>query len=299
MKMNMRTKPNLRRDESGLALVSVLWALSILSLIAAAMMSSSTLSYRMERNDWQRLQTQMLAQSAIERAILGIADTRVEKRWRIDGVPEDFSIGDAHVRVRVQDEFGKIDLNAAAGDLLKGLLNSAGLPDAEAKTLADHIVDWRTPSDERDSKERNPAGSSAASYGYQPRYGPFQSVDELKLVMGMTPALFARIEPAITIYSKKADIDQRVAPKEALLALPDMDEQKADEIIADRSNPAGSLEHEASSAMPGILDPATQPSGQVFAITAEVQSAKQRVVKEAVVELTGDAKRPYLVLSWN
>jgi general secretion pathway protein K len=288
----------LRRDERGLALVSVLWALSVLSLIAAAMMSSGILSYRMERNDWQRLQAQALAEFAINRAILGLTDERVEKRWRVDGVAQDFSLGDARLRVRVQDETGKIDLNTADGDLLKRLFLSTGVPVDQADALANRIVDWRTPNDDKNPDSVKQTNIAPANAGYRPRNGPYQSVDELELMVGMTPALFARIAPAITIYSKGADINQQVAPREALLALPDMDEQKADAIISARTDPAGSPGQQANGTKLGLIDTAIPPNGRVFSITVEVLSARQRVMEEAVVELTGDSKRPYLILGW-
>jgi general secretion pathway protein K len=39
----------------------------------------------------------------------------------------------------------------------------------------------------------------------------------------MTPALFAQVKPALTVYSGRQFIDPQVAPREALLALPGMD----------------------------------------------------------------------------
>lgn len=285
-------------DERGLALVSVLWALSILSLIAAAMMSSSVLSYRMERNDWQRLQMQTLAEFAINRAILGLDDGRPEKRWRIDGVPQDFVIEGAHVRVAIQDERGKIDLNAAGDDQLRQLFLSAGAAADEAEALTHRIVNWRVQNDEKDPENAAEADKAPAKPGFRPRNGQFQSVDELKLVTGMTPALFARVERAITVHSKQALIDQSVAPKEVLLSLPDMDEQKAEAIIATRANPTGPLAGSPSGANSSIISPAIPLNGRVFTITAQVVRGKLHAIEEMVVELTGDPKRPYLILSW-
>lgn len=286
------------RDERGLALVSVLWALSILSLIAAAMMSSSVLSYRMERNDWRHLQAQTLAQFAINRAILGLTDARDDKRWRIDGVPEDFTVGDARVEVRVQDEIGKIDLNAADGSVLKQLFISAGVGVDEAGTLADRVVAWRAARDQDNPDDMDQASKAAANTSFRPRNGPFQSVDELQLVAGMTPELFERIAPAITVYSKQSSIDQQVAPKEALMALPDMDAQKANAIIVARANPTGFTTDQTNGTKLGVLDASIPPNGRVFSITADADSAGLRVTEEAIVELTGDAKRPYLFLGW-
>ncbi len=181
------------------------------------MLSTSVLSYRMVRNDWSRVKAETLAEAAINRTILALTDARAEKRCRIDGVPQDLAFGSTHVTVRVQDEFGKIDLNAADGTVFKSLLELAGVPFEDADKLAARIVDWRTPYEEKERDNAKPINDETASTGYRPRNAAFQSVDELKLVAGMTPQIFARIAPALTVYSKQLEIDQDVAPREALL----------------------------------------------------------------------------------
>ena len=64
----------------------------------------------------------------------------------------------------------------------------------------------------------------------------------------MTPALFARVRPALTVYTKRPMFDPNTAPKEALLALPGNDEARVENILAERaqtpgetSNPAGTI----------------------------------------------------------
>ena len=47
----------------------------------------------------------------------------------------------------------------------------------------------------------------AAGYAYGPRDGPFETVEELKLVMGMTPLLFEALAPVLTIYSQTPWVD--------------------------------------------------------------------------------------------
>ncbi len=84
------------------------------------------------------------------------------------------------------------------------------------------MIDWRTPKNTRSLNGATADDYRNAGYAWLPRGGPFQSVDELALVMGMTPQIFARVAPALTVYSHQRDFDLRVAPKEALLAVPGM-----------------------------------------------------------------------------
>src|SRR5262249_27582704 len=138
------------------------------------------------------------------------------------------------MQTRIQDELGRIDLNFTDSPMLISLFQSAGLDFQTASSLVDKILDWR---DATPFKRLNGAKDQDyrdAGYAYRPRNGAFQSLDELQLVMGMTADLFRRVEPALTIYSGRQFFDPQVAPREALLALPSMDETKVAALIAAR-----------------------------------------------------------------
>ncbi len=285
-------------DRRGFALLSVLWGLAILSIAAASLAASTGLSYRTERNALRRTERETLMEAAINRAILALVDQRVEKRWRIDGAVYDFTFGGAKIRVSIQDELGKIDLNAGDPSLLLGLLRSAGLGADEAASLADKILDWREVGDAHRLNGAKEPAYRAAGYVYGPRNGPFQSIDELKLVMGMTPELFARFAPAITIYSGRPLIDPQTAPREALLALPNMDAASADALLAARDDGATPTAG-AQTPPAGIIDPAISLAGRAFAIRAEIDDGGIRQRREAVIRLTDNAAQPYWVLAWN
>jgi len=285
------------RKRRGFALLSVLWGLSILSIIAASLLTSTDLSYRMERNALRRTEREMLVEAAINRAILALVDRRTEKRWRVDGAIYDFAFAGAEIRVSIQDELGKIDLNASDGSLLQGLLRSAGLGADDAASLVDKVLDWREAGDAHRLNGAKEAAYRAAGYVYGPRNGPFQSIDELAMVMGMTPALFARLAPAITIYSGRPVIDPQTAPREALLALPTMDETSVDALLAARYD-GGTLTSGGQTAPAGIIDPAISLAGRAFTIRAEIDMGGVRQRREAVIRLTDNAAQPYWVLAW-
>src|SRR5262245_31425353 len=120
-----------REAERGFALISVLWAISILSLIAASILSTASLSYMMERNSLRRAEAAHIADFAIDRAILALLDARPDQRWRVDGVPRLLTLFGTRVELVVQDQLGLIDLNQADTSLLTRLFQSAGLPLAE------------------------------------------------------------------------------------------------------------------------------------------------------------------------
>jgi general secretion pathway protein K len=283
------------RDERGFALVSVLWAVAVLSLIAMSLLTSSTLSYQMQRNLWQEALIKAAADAGVHRAIVGLIDARPEKRWRVDGVPTAWTYQGLNVRVTIQDELGKIDLNAADNDLLIRLLEWAGLSPAQASALDDKILDWRDATDTHRLNGAKATQYEEAGYKYRPRNGPFQSVDELSLVMGVTPQLFNKIRPALTVYSGKRFIDPQAAPREALLALPGMDPQAADQIIRAREATNAT---DTQGTPSGVLDPSASFVGRAFTITSDIAVGNFKVTRRAIVRLTEDATRPYWMLMW-
>jgi general secretion pathway protein K len=63
------------------------------------------------------------------------------------------------------------------------------------------MLDWRQ-SDDNDQKgpARKMAQYRAAGLDYAPPGAPFESLDEIQRVIGMTPDLFRRLKPNLSIY---------------------------------------------------------------------------------------------------
>jgi len=276
-------------------LAYVIWGIGLLSYIAVSLLWSGNVSYQLVRNVTEVAQLDATVEAAINRAVLGLLDPRYDRRWRADGVAQEFSFGGARIRVAIQDELGRIDLNHADGTLLIGLFQSVGLNSSSASRLVDKILDWRDSTGLRRLNGAAAPDYRAAGLSYGPRNGPFQSVDELKLVMDMTPELFRRVEPALTVYSGRQFIDPQFAPPEALLALPAMNADGATSFIAARSNQANGS---AAGTRAGIIDPTVPLRGRAFAIRADIDKPTSTVSREVVVRITDDPAQPYWVLSW-
>lgn len=71
-----------------------------------------------------------------------------------------------------------------------------------AQTPADRILDWREPGIGKRLNGAKAEDYRAAGIVYGPRKAPFESVEEVKLVMGMTAQLFDALAPALTVYSQ-------------------------------------------------------------------------------------------------
>ncbi len=283
--------------QRGWALIATLWVLAILSMLAAASQTLTLTSAKTEHRAQDAARAASDLDAAVARAAAGIVDPDLNQRWRIDGEARRFTFDSLPLDVAVQDQLGCLDLNAADISILRQLLQSAGLAPAAADALADHILDWRSSADLHRLHGATDADYAAAGLGYRQRHGPFQTIDELKLVMGMTPALFERLRPALTVYSHRPGFDATTAPREALMALYFNDPKQVDAAMAERQG-AGLSSNNGLSVPRGILGPSGAPAGRAFAVDAALVLNGKRFTRRAVIEMTGDDRQPYFVLAW-
>jgi general secretion pathway protein K len=217
--------------------------------------------------------------------------------WTTDGAVHAWKDDDIALTATAVDESAKIDLNAAAEPLLRGLLQNVGGLDADAtQQVLEAMLDWRDADDLVRPNGAEAADYRAAGRKYVPTNGPFESVGELQRVLGVTPALMARIADSLTVYSRQAGINPATATREVLLALPGITPEQVDAFIAARREalanklPVPPLpQAQAFAGMAGavwrIHTEATLPDGVTFA-------------RDAVVRPSAEPRRPLVILLW-
>jgi general secretion pathway protein K len=165
-----------KKHQHGIALVLVLWATTLLTVIAASFAFSMRTDTLLAQNLAASARAQALADAGVQRALYEmfkpIADLQ---RWKGDGVPHQWEFGGGKLSIMVLDVSGKIDLNSASDDLLKGMLKSVGLTDEESNILLDAIVDWRDGDDLPRPKGAEVAEYKAAGLKYRPSNAPFDT----------------------------------------------------------------------------------------------------------------------------
>jgi general secretion pathway protein K len=109
---------------------------------------------------------------------------------RGDGRWQSEEFGGGGYWVRVVDESGKINLNQVDEATLRQAFVNLKFDVKESEALTDAILDWR----DTDSLVRMHGAESddylAQKVPYPAKDGPFDTLDELLLVRGVTPALF-------------------------------------------------------------------------------------------------------------
>ncbi len=117
----------------GLALIAVLWVLALLSLVAASFTRTTRTEVNLARNLMASAEAEALADAGAYLAILALLDPDPAKRPRADGTAYRLAFAGAEITVSVQDEAGRIDLNAAPDALVQGLLLSAEIEGPNGK----------------------------------------------------------------------------------------------------------------------------------------------------------------------
>ena len=74
-----------------------------------------------------------LGRSSIWLAVTDLLKPKAKRLWQKDGKTETLNYDGAEVRVQIQDEAGKIDLNAAEQALLEGSLRSTGIGETQIR----------------------------------------------------------------------------------------------------------------------------------------------------------------------
>src|SRR5258707_9377528 len=234
----MRARGNRQRPEAqrGRALVLVLWLTVMLTVIAGSFAYGMRNEALAARNALSWAQARAVADGAIYRTAFELLRPKVSPDvWAADGSVHVWDDAGTRIAVSAIDEYGKIDLNTAPDALLKGLLMTAGgLDDPSAAQLVDAIGDWKDPDDLRRPNGAEAADYKAAGSPYLPANSFFETVAELQRVLGMTPALYAKLADNLTVHTRMSGINPLYASRAALLAMPGATSSVVDTYLAQR-----------------------------------------------------------------
>lgn len=219
-------------SQVGVAMVVVLWMVSLMAIMAGSFSLSTQRNTGLVANAQDRARGLALADAGVHYAMLMLSWPNPLKRWRGDGKPYFVDLPGGRVRLVVLDESGKIDLNAASEQTLRLLLGKVVDNPDMAAALADKIMDWR---DSDNLKRLNGAEDKdyqAAGKAYLPQNKNFQALEELQMVLGITPALYKQLEPLLTIYTGQDGLNPQKAAPETLMRVYGLDEKTVADYVA-------------------------------------------------------------------
>lgn len=207
------------RGQKGLALVLVLWVISLLTVMALGVSSTGRTELELMRGQIDAVRFRALADAGVNFAAMKMLAATDEYPWWPDGIPQVWRFGGADLQIAVSDEGGRINLNKASFEQLLGLFQAIGLSDADSEALADAIVDWRDTDDLHRASGAEDKDYWGQERAFGSKDGPFDSVEELQQVYGMSREIFALVAPALTLHSSGARINRTYASELVLAAI--------------------------------------------------------------------------------
>jgi general secretion pathway protein K len=267
-----------QRDD-GFVLVFVLGMLALLAVVAAGLMASAHLQTKARRALNAGLELTAAADGVTRLVAYRLGEQRNGARlpvpFAVDGRLMECGFGSAFASFRVQDQAGLVDLNAAPLGQLVRLLQMVDA--ATPSRLAAAIVDFRDADD-----VALPGGAEATDYRragflHGPKNAPFEAVEELDQVLGMTPATFARLRAVVTVHGE-AELNAAVAP----------DALRTVFALA----PAGAGPTGAQ------IRPGARGRARIFGIEVQVRRGNEAANRSAIVEFSEAAPSGFLIRSW-
>jgi type II secretory pathway component PulK len=218
----------------------------------------------------------------------------LEDPWREpqDLMVPEMAFGDARYALLLRDVGSALNLNEASEEMLRLFFSQGlGVDYAEADDLAQAILDWR---DEDEIPRLN--GGEREQYLDDealvlPPNRDFVEIDELRHIRGMTPGLYVKAAPHLTLIGD-GDINLNSAPEPVLLAVPGMDPAGATALIQLRDS--GYLprsDRDLYRLLPGAMGAIFEQQGRNFTgrttyTTDQVEILAQGWVDGGVVQVT-------------
>ena len=280
-------------------MVLVLWVLSLLIIMAGSfalsMRRESALISVLKNN----AHAKAIAESGISLAEMMLLSPDPSKVWRADGSIYEIRASDAIIRIRLQSEAGKIDINKADQAVLQSLMAFAPVDSEQQGKLVDAILDWRDADnlvriDGAEKEEYQEAGLN-----YEPRNKPFESTEELQLVLGMNKKVLAWLDPLVTIYSNQPRINYQVASKEVLQAMPGLDAGIIDSFVIMRMESAkNNLPAPAFPLNTGSSNTAGQNDILTLISEAIVDDESRAMLSVVITKSNSNENMPFQILKW-
>lgn len=283
--------------QSGLALVIVIWILTLLTLMAG----SFAMTMRRDTSVSTALKTSAEALATAEGGIM-LAEFMLTQndpalRWLADGTVYRLPLVDGELRVRISSETGKVDINTSSETQLSVLLSAFVKDEWQQQQLLNAILDWRDADEDTRTQGAEKRQYQRAGLSYGPSNAAFQNVEELQLVLGMNESIYTALQPFITVYSGQSEVNLKTANPQLLWILSSGLKKRniQDQALENRLEQSGADPNELEN-----TDLAVEGEGQTYTLLAEAilhgeaASGVEVVVQQQASEVDG----PFQVLDW-
>lgn len=324
--MSLARHPRSHDSQAGIALLAVLWVITLLGLVAMALSNSVQNEVRTATYQKEAAQAHALACGGVEAAILAIAYPPPDETeqppfwtWQLGQREGVVPFPGGRARLQIVNESGKLDLNTANREQLVGLFEARGLGPIPAERLASAILHWRAP-DNPDDSDTKALNEYYESVGIHPRHDRIESVEEVLNVRGMSREIFyGTVEVSeegkvrqeygvgqdLTVASRGSQVNVNYASEYALQSAPGMTADLAQAIVEGRRDqPFRSLTDIGDRLAIFLPDESlpwlTTGESKIYSIISEGEITRSRVRRtvRAVVQVGMQGLPRHRVLAW-
>jgi len=300
-------------QDKGFVLITLLWVLAALSLLALNLASTVRAEMTMAVASEESEKAYFYARGALEAVLYQMVYPEPDKEgqkklfYYADGMNHYWmNSPEIYCHVAVLDEAGKLDLNFLSEPTMERLLRNIGVDTRLSVLLAKSVMKWR-------GQESSPGAVTV-----KPRQ--FRSVEELLLVEGMTreilfgdprrnqngtAGLGRGLAEYVTVYTGGPQINMNYAEPEVMAALPGMDMDVGKYIVQARKKgdikSMSDLSQRITASIPGetvpLLSSSTSGTYSIVA-TAFLKNSKVHRSVKTVVKLDETLKLKHEKLIW-
>jgi general secretion pathway protein K len=263
------------KGKSGFVLIAAIWLAGLIAALTASFAVKVRVDTLAASNLLHNGRAELIADGMARLAAWRLANnswaakadgTEVSCRWEKE----------AEVTVAVQDQAGLVDLNSMPDAFFAELFERLGTNRKTAIDISQALQDYRDVDSNRVRGGTEPSTYDGESYG--PKNAPFQAIEELDQVPGITPELYRAALNLVTVYAVQPGIDATTAPP------------KLRELFNEKS------EGDFTSALAGY---AAAPQASTMAIDVKVELANgARFRRKAIAVALQQPDRPFLFLEW-
>jgi hypothetical protein len=248
----------------GFALITVIWGLGLLTLLGAAVIVGARYRARAALADGSVLSSAAAAESGVNFAIASIlsptSNTSFPKTCRMPGGEQ--------AEIVVEEEVGKIDINAASLPTLERFFVGIAQDKSLGSKIAQNAVNFRKALQRREPSNQTTQTNAANEI----KSSGFSTILELDQIDGMSPALLRSVMRYTTALSGRVEpMPEAMTP--ALRLLMGLDPGRAE-----RRSPT----------LPGS-----------FTIRIDIRAIDgSRYIREALVSFGAASAQPYIIREW-
>ncbi|MBT8124463.1 MAG: general secretion pathway protein GspK [Gammaproteobacteria bacterium] len=269
-----------RASSKGFALITVLWITAFLAVIAGSVSYQARASLGLASNVVASFKTKHAAEGALLLTVDKLIKRDELQGYVLKNPNFNYELDNLTISVEVADESGKVDLNLASVDLIKSLFVAVGVNEKVSSSIADAIADWRDQDNLKRADGAEDQDYAANGLLYEAKDDEFDSIDELSLVLGVTPEIFNRVKPHITVYAQDIGVNTTLASVVVKNAVQNIiGTSNSDEASSDYISSTGGLIYT-------LRAKATDPSGLSTVITSIVRLQR------------GNIFEPFAILGW-